>query len=132
MAEILQDLQTAQPTTGQGSTPWDPGVDIAAGLGICGPEDQIFDRVDPDISAGEAQSLLEAGALVAWDGCGCSSSACLSWLDAESRRALLKAGRPDVQRRARRRFGLLSHWVSVDGIDLVIADCDVRWGHELA
>jgi hypothetical protein len=132
MAEMLQAFPATTPTARQDAALWDAYVDTGEGVGLPAPNGQVFDRLQADVSAGQAQSLVEAGALVAWDGCGCSSSACLIWLDADRRQALAGAGRPHVQRRAKRRFGSLSHWQSRNGLDLIVAECDVRWGDVLA
>ena len=132
MAEMLKEISAVPPEPANEPDPWLLDVDTGTGTGLPGPHGVLFDRVDADISAGRAVALLQAGALVAWDGCGCSSSSCLIWLDQDQRQVLMRSGRPDVRRQKSRFPGSLSQWRSVEGQELILAECHVRWGHELA
>ncbi|MFI7588516.1 hypothetical protein ACIB24_15710 [Spongisporangium articulatum] len=128
---MLEELR-AQPPAPVVERSIEP-FDLRYGVDLLGPDGTWFDRVENEISPGRAVELLTSGAQVAWDACGCGGFCGFIWLDDDSRARLRKAGRPQIGGRVKRgQWGVMSHWRSAAGADLIVAEAYVRWGAELA
>jgi hypothetical protein len=132
MAQMLERLRSQPPALPPGG-----GLvavpDTRTGVDLPGPAGELFARVARDVPPGQAVTLLRAGALVAWDSCGCGGYCGFDWLDVDRRQSLLRADRPRVGGRAKKgQWGTLSHWRSPAGTDLLLAENYVHWGTELA
>ena len=83
------------------------------------------------ISEGQALTLVQRGARVAWDACGCGGYCGFRWFGPDETARLVAAGAPTV-RNTKRRCGNISEWTSDDGRVLVVAEIEVRWADLMA
>lgn len=99
--------------------------------GVVDPEGTRWHPGTSSISEGQAHALVERGARVAWDPCGCGGYCGFTWFGPEDAAQLVAAGTPKVRRTSRHR-GNISKWTAEDGRVLVVAEDAVRWGHLMA
>jgi hypothetical protein len=89
--------------------------------------------MENSLSPTQALAAVQAGALVAWDACGCGGYCGFDWLDEDRRAALTRADRPRIGGRPKKgQWGTVSLWRSLSGMELLVAQAYVRWGAELA
>lgn len=128
MAEIVDELRSQRPDSVVGMA-----EDATEVGGLVGPGGAVFVKVKHDLSPDQAVLAVAAGALVAWDPCGCGGYCGLDWLNAGRRQALMRAERPRIGRRPKKgQWGTVSLWRSVSEIELLLVEAYVRWGAELA
>jgi hypothetical protein len=80
-----------------------------------------------ELSAAAAFDAAAAGALVAWDPCGCNGYCGLIWFDRADVARMVAAGRPHI-RRTKKAFGSIAEYRSDDGHVLLLVEQRVRWG----
>lgn len=88
-----------------------------------GPDGRVYRRAKDHIRPNRAQELLQAGAAMAVDVCGCRGYCGLDWPSLSERTELGR--RPP--RLAKNRFGWLDEWQTDDGHRLLLQYGDVRW-----
>lgn len=121
-AAIVDDLRR-HPT---------PEPDLRARLRA--PDGRSFVETDEELTPEAAQALAAAGAVVAWDSCGCQGYCGLEWFDPARTARLVADGPPELVPSSRKMphvAGRLSAWRSDDGQMLVLATREVRWGRAL-
>lgn len=99
--------------------------------GTVDPEGTRWLPSHSSISASQAHALVEQGARVAWDPCGCGGYCGFTWFSSDETARLVAAGTPDV-RQTKRRRGNISQWAADDGRLLVVAEDAVRWADLMA
>lgn len=124
-SEVLQNLKSrpAPPPT-----PPSNGVDLGADAWR-GPEGTVWHAASDNVDAATARILVQAGALVALDPCGCGGGCGLRWLD-DAARVRLARVEPDV-RPSKRFHGAITAWRDDQGRDLVVVQWPIRWGDDI-
>lgn len=98
--------------------------------GVVDPHGRRWHRDLAQISPARALELVQAGAQVAWDPCGCGGYCGFDWFTAEDTARMVAAGTPKVKSTKRRR-GNISLWTTGDDELLVVAEDAVEWGDVL-
>jgi hypothetical protein len=125
-ADEVRDL-AANPSAPR--TPLSPRLDLSADS-FRGPHGVIWQRVGDVLDPVVARDMIRAGALVAWDPCGCGGDCGLTWLD-DVVRGRLAAALPDV-RPSKRYSGAITSWRDKDGHELLVVQWPVQWRDELS
>jgi len=105
--------------------PTEPGVYPDGS--VLAPGGRRYLRVAIDISPDGAWTAASAGAIAAWDPCGCGGYCGLTWFDESDLAGMAVSGRPTI-RRTKRAYGSISEYRSDDGRPLLFVEGDVRWG----
>lgn len=123
-AEIVADVAAERSASEPERDPieW-PGTFDGAG-DLTDPDGRHLERIGR-ITPKQASAAVSAGALLAFEGCGCGGYVgCQpTWLDEEARGALM--GKP----RFTKRYGAPT-WIDLwrgDGVEVVLAHGDVEW-----
>lgn len=96
-----------------------------------GPDQRRYELVTPDLSPADAVQLVQRGARIVYDACGCGGDECrLDWLSDEDCRRLAAADPPSLLPSKHGRADL-EHWRSADGHDLIVAAVEVSWGDRI-
>ena len=98
---------------------------------VTDPEGTRWFPSTSSISEGQAHALVEGGARLAWDACGCGGYCGFRWFGPDETERLVAARTPTV-RNTKRRRGNISRWTSDDGRVLVVAEVEVRWADLMA
>ena len=109
--------------------PTEPGV-YPDGI-VLAPGGRRYVVAATDISPADAWADAAAGAIAAWDPCGCGGYCGLTWFDEADVAGMAAAGRPTI-RRTKRAHGSISEYRSDDGRILLLVEGDVRWGEFFA
>ncbi|MCM0639522.1 hypothetical protein [Cellulomonas wangsupingiae] len=118
-ADIVREVRE-QPTVSE------PEAD-----GVTDPEGTRWRPSRSSISEAQAHALLQGGARVAWDPCGCGGYCGFTWFGPDDTSRLMASGTP-VVRNTKRRRGNISEWTAGDGRVLVVAEAAVRWADLMA
>lgn len=86
---------------------------------------RVGDVLDPT----QAQRLVQDGAVVAWDPCGCGGACGLTWLDNAACERLARSA-PQV-RPSKRYAGAVTQWRNERGGTLLLVQGGIRWGEDL-
>ncbi len=117
------DLATPRPKRRK-RVPWQPGVQengtFRDRVG------RVFNEVDDEVIPVEARQMLEAGATLVWDRCGCGGGCGLMWVP-PARLGELVTTYP-VLHRTRLGSGTMSAWQAKDGTSLLLVQSSVTWG----
>lgn len=98
---------------------------------LVAPDGNRFFRTGRSLAPAEAVDLVAAGAIVAWDSCGCLGYCDMNWFAAADQAEFVRTGPPELRRPTKRRnrgHGELTEWQTCAGDTLVLASQDVRWG----
>ncbi len=98
---------------------------------LIAPDGNCFFRTGRSLAPDEAVDLVAAGAIVAWDSCGCLGYCDIDWFAASDQAELVRTGPPELRQPTKRRnrgHGELTEWQTCAGDTLVLASQDVRWG----
>lgn len=106
----------------------EPPARVADHSGVVDPAGRRWHQQLAQISPGRALELVEQGATVAWDSCGCGGHCGFTWYGPDEVAALVKAGKPTVEAK-KRSWGNISEWTTNEGQVLVVAELSVQWGH---
>lgn len=98
---------------------------------LIAPDGSCFFHTGRSLAPAEAVEMVAAGAVVAWDSCGCLGYCEIDWFAASDRAEFVRTGPPELRQPAKRRnrgHGELTEWRTCTGDALVLASQDVRWG----
>lgn len=93
---------------------------------LLAPDGRTYRLADARLSPRRAYELVVAGAVVAFDDCGCDGFCGLAWADHDKLQRLVRHGPPRVRRKGKG-FSSLEEWRTDSGDPLVVARGDVRW-----
>lgn len=120
-ADIVRDVEsTPQPIP----EPKRPGIGEDGVL--TDPDGREYRRVSDEVGPARALELATAGAVVAWDPCGCGGYCGFDWFNADDVSTMVASGPPTIKNNKRHR-GNISEWRSDPGVTLLLAQDDVRW-----
>jgi hypothetical protein len=117
------DLATPRPKRRK-RAPWHPGVQ--ANGSFRDRVGRVFTEVDDEVIPVEARQMIEAGATLVWDRCGCGGGCGLMWVP-PARLGELITTYP-VLHRTRLGSGTMSAWKAKDGAALLLLQSAVTWG----
>lgn len=117
------DLATPRPKRRK-RVPWQPGVQENGSFRD--RVGRVFNEVDDEVIPVEARQMLEAGATLVWDRCGCGGSCGLMWVP-PARLGELMTTYPMLHR-TRLGSGTMSAWQAKDGTSLLLLQSSVTWG----
>jgi hypothetical protein len=100
-----------------------PGLD---GDCLFAPDGRAYRLADARLNPRRAYELVVAGAVVAFDDCGCDGFCGLAWVDHDELQRLVRHGPPRIRRKGKG-FSSLEEWRTDIGDPLVVARGDVRW-----
>ena len=131
LSEIAQELRDAPTPKRDGPNAARPGAHNGAGE-FFDPAGLLLVVSKDSIAPDEALELARAGALIAFEGCGCGGSAScpIAWFSPSEVKALVEAGTPSVAKR-HASWSWIDVWTSGDSV-VVFAHGNVRWADLMA
>lgn len=117
------DLATPRPKRRK-RVPWQPGMQ--ANGTFRDRVGRVFTEVDDEVIPVEARQMLEAGAVLVWDRCGCGGGCGLMWVPATRLGELITTY--PVLHRTRLGSGAMSAWKAKDGTSLLFLQSSITWG----
>lgn len=94
---------------------------------VLAPDVRRYRMAATDIPPDDAWAAAAAGAIAAWDPCGCGGYCGFTWFDEADVVGMAALGRPTI-RRTKRAHGSISEYRSADGRILLLVGGDVGWG----
>lgn len=123
----FREIVDAVKSSPSATSPEPTEAGVHPGGTVLAPGGRRYVKAASDISSADAWVAATAGALVAWDPCGCGGYCGLAWFGEHDVAQMVASGRPDI-RHTKRARGSISEYRSDGGRLLLLVEEDVRWG----